>query len=231
MAKTIALIPARGGSKGIPQKNIVNLAGKPLLSHTIHAAQAARVFDAIYVSSDDSQILAVAEADGAATIRRHPDLAQDHSPTNPVIQECIEQQSLARDDIIILLQPTSPLRTAGHIQASLTLYSQHQSCNALISVCAADNKYLYAYMGADPYLTPAMPEYAKISRRQDLPNIYLPNGAIYIFSVANFQCEQAIPDSKVIAYVMPEADSIDIDTLEDLKRAELYFSQRQRDLQ
>lgn len=231
MAKTIALIPARGGSKGIPQKNIVNLAGKPLLAHSIHAAQAAQVFDAIYVSSDDAQILTVAETYGAATIRRNPKLAQDNSPTNPVIQEAIEKQNLASDDIIVLLQPTSPLRTAGHIQASLKLYKEHQGCDALNSVCAADNKYLYAYLGADPYLTPAMPEYLKISRRQDLPNIYLPNGAIYIFSVASFQREQAIPDTKVIAYVMPEAESIDIDTPDDLKRAELYFSQRQRDLQ
>lgn len=230
MAKTIALIPARGGSKGIPQKNIVNLAGKPLLSHTIHAAQAAQVFDAIYVSSDDAQILTVAEKDGAAIIRRHPDLAQDHSPTNPVIQECIEKQGLAADDIIVLLQPTSPLRTARDIEASLRLYLGQQDCDVLKSVCAADNKYLYAYVGADPYLTPAMPEFAKISRRQDLPNIYLPNGAIYIFSVTQFQYKQAIPDTKVIAYVMPEAKSIDIDTPEDLKRAELYFSQRQRDV-
>ncbi|GGY72343.1 hypothetical protein GCM10011613_16640 [Cellvibrio zantedeschiae] len=231
MAKTIALIPARGGSKGIPQKNIANLAGKPLLSHTIHAAQAAQIFDEIYVSSDDAQILTVAENNGAAIIRRHPDLAQDRSPTNPVIQECIEKQGLLGEDIIVLLQPTSPLRTAQDIKASLKLYLGHQDCHALNSVCAADNKYLYAYLGADPYLIPAMPEFAKISRRQDLPKIYSPNGAIYIFSVANFQRHQAIPDTKVIAYVMSEDESIDIDTPDDLKRAELHFSQRQRDLQ
>lgn len=76
MAKIIALIPARGGSKGIPQKNIVNIAGKPLLSHTIHAARIAQVFDNIYVSSDDDQILSVAEQEGAAIIRRYPEFAQ-----------------------------------------------------------------------------------------------------------------------------------------------------------
>ncbi len=229
MAKTIALIPARGGSKGIHQKNIASLSGKPLLSHSIRAAQEARVFDAIYVSSDDSQILAVADNDGAATIRRNPEYAQDHSPTHPVIQECIEKQHLIDSDIIVLLQPTSPLRKAQHIQASLKLYAEHPDCHALKSVCAADSKYLYAYLGADPYLTPAMPDYMKIPRRQELPQIYLPNGAIYIFSVASFQRAQTIPSTKVIAYIMSETDSIDIDTQADLEQAELYLSQGQRD--
>ncbi len=228
MARTLALIPARGGSKGIPYKNIVNLAGRPLLSHSILAAKAAQVFNAIYVSSDDAQILAIAQQEGAATICRNPDFAKDHSPTDPVIQEFIEHQSLAADDVIVLLQPTSPLRTAQNIAASLEMYRQHKDCYALISVCAANNKYLYAYVGADPYLVPAMPEYAKISRRQDLPNIYLPNGAIYIFSVADFQREQTIPNSNVIAYVMCEAESLDIDEPADLNEAELYFSQRQQ---
>lgn len=231
MARTFALIPARGGSKGIPHKNIVNLAGKPLLAHSIHAANAAQVFDAIYVSSDDAQILAIAEQEGAATIRRNPAFAQDQSPTDPTIQEFIEKQFLAADDVIVLLQPTSPLRTAENIIAALELYYLRNDCNALVSVCAADNKYLYAYLGADPYLEPAMPEYAKIARRQDLPNIYLPNGAIYIFSVANFMRKQSIPDSRVIAYVMNKIESLDIDEPADFAQAELYFSQRQKGTQ
>lgn len=230
MAKTIALIPARGGSKGIPHKNIALLAGKPLLSHSIQAAQAAQMFDGIYVSSDDEQILAVAKEYGAAIICRNPALAQDHSPTNPVIQEFIEQQKLDKDDVIVLLQPTSPLRTAEHIQAALTLFKECADCAALKSVCAADNKYLYAFLGADPYLTPAMPEYMKISRRQDLPAIYLPNGALYIFTVKHFQRQQAIPQDAVIAYKMSELDSIDIDTPDDLEKAEFYLAKRQRDI-
>lgn len=231
MAKTVALIPARGGSKGIPYKNIVHLAGKPLLSHTIHAAQCSQVFNNIYVSSDDAQILDVAQNDGAAIICRNPALAQDHSPTNPVIQEFIEHEALLSDDVIVLLQPTSPLRNAEHIQAALNLFREYGECAALKSVCAADSKYIYAFVGADPYLTPLVPELAKISRRQDLPAIYLPNGAIYIFTVASFLREQAIPQNNVIAYVMSDVDSIDIDVPQDLQQAEFYFSQRQRDLQ
>jgi CMP-N,N'-diacetyllegionaminic acid synthase len=229
MAKTIALIPARGGSKGILHKNIALLAGKPLLSHSILAAQQAKVFDAIYVSSDDAQILAVAKEYGAAIVCRNPALAQDHSPTNPVIEEFIALQKLERDDVIVLLQPTSPLRKAEHIQAALQLFKQYADCAALKSVCAADNKYLYAYLGADPYLTPVVPEYMKFSRRQDLPSIYLPNGAVYIFTVGNFQCTQAIPQENILAYKMSEIDSVDIDTPADLEMAEFYLAKRQRD--
>jgi len=231
MAKTIALIPARGGSKGIPHKNIALLAGKPLLAHSILPAQEAKTFDGIFVSSDDAHILAAAETYGAATICRNPHLALDHSPTNPVIQEFIELQKLDGDDVIVLLQPTSPLRRAEHIQSALALFKQHSECAALMSVCAGDNKYLYAFSGADPYLTPLLPEFFKVSRRQDLPEIYLPNGAIYIFNVKNFQREQAIPKINIVAYVMPEEDSIDIDTPEDMKTAESYIAQRQRESQ
>lgn len=225
MARILALIPARGGSKGIPQKNIANLAGKPLLWYSVDAAIKAQIFDAIYVSSDDEQILTVAEKYGAARFCRNPALAQDDSPTNPVIQEFIERQTLSADDVIVLLQPTSPLRTVEHIKAALDIFLQHKACSALKSVCRADSKYLYALTGADPYLTPLLPEYSQIARRQDLPEIYLPNGAIYIFSVASFQKYNAIPQQQVAAFIMSDAESIDIDTPEDLKKAEARLLQ------
>jgi CMP-N,N'-diacetyllegionaminic acid synthase len=226
MSKTIALIPARGGSKGIQYKNIALLADKPLLSYSIVAAKAANVFDKIYVSSEDARILATAKEYGADLVDRSISLAQDHSSTNAVIEEFIAQQELKNEDIIVLLQPTSPLRTAEHIQSALKLFKNHTECAALKSVCAADNKYLYAFLGANPYLTPVSPTHMKISRRQDLPDIYLPNGAIYIFSVAQFQRNQSIPEINVIAYVMSEADSIDIDTHSDLEKAEFYLTKR-----
>lgn len=226
MSKVIALIPARGGSKGIPYKNIALLAGKPLIFYSISAAQAASVFDGIYVSSDDAKILSVAEKFGAALIHRNPASAQDHSPSNAVIEEFIAQQKLLSDDIIVLLQPTSPLRSSADIEAALSLFKQHPECATLISVCAADNKFLYAFLGADPYVKPVSPEHMKISRRQDLPSIYLPNGAVYIFTVSNFQREQSIPQENVIAYKMSAINSIDIDTQDDFEKAEFYLTKR-----
>lgn len=226
MSKNIALIPARGGSKGIPYKNIVSLGGKPLIAHTILAAQAANVFDDICVSSDDKKILAVANDYGVSAINRPLSLAQDNSSTDAVVAEFIQTQALAAEDIIVLLQPTSPLRSAKHITAALKLFKQHPACAVLKSVCAADNKYLYAYLGADPYLEPVAPQYFNISRRQDLPAIYLPNGALYIFTVANFQEAMAIPKIKTIAYEMSAFESIDIDTPADLDVAESYLAQQ-----
>ena len=226
MSKIIALIPARGGSKGIKYKNIVALAGKPLLSYSIIAAQQSEIFNAIYVSSDDAKILSVANDYNASLVHRSPKLAQDHSPTNDLIEEFITNLELADDDVIVLLQPTSPLRSAEHIKSAVTLFKQKPDCSALISVCAADNKYLYTYLSADSYLTPVSPEHMKISRRQDLPEIYLPNGAIYIFTVGNFKREKSIPENRLVAYVMSAEDSIDIDAQKDLDQAEIYFTQR-----
>jgi len=226
MSNTFALIPARGGSKGIKHKNITLLAGKPLLAYGVIAAQQSTMFDGIYVSSDDDTILAVAQSYGATAFKRDAALAQDHSPTNAMIEEFIILNQLKQNDVIVLLQPTSPLRTAQHICEAMALYRQHLDCAALKSVCVADSKYFYAFIGADPYLTPLLPEYMSIGRRQDLPSIYLPNGAIYIFSVEQFMLEKAIPKTKVVAYVMKEDDSIDIDTPDDLALAEFYFNQR-----
>lgn len=227
MSKLIAFIPARGGSKGIPYKNIASLVNKPLIAYSILAAQKSQLFDAIYVSSEDEKILAVAKEYGASLIDRNPQFAQDNSTTDSVIEEFISQQNVSDDDLIVLLQPTSPLRTAEHIKYAHELFKKHPQCDVLKSVCAGDNKYLYAFVGADPYLTSASPEYAKISRRQDLPDIYLPNGAIYIFSVAKFKRDNAIPDQRIIAYVMSDADSLDIDTQQDLEKAEFYLTQRE----
>ncbi len=224
MAKTVAFIPARGGSKGIPHKNIVNLAGKPLITYSILAAKNCRFIDSIYTSSDDEKILSVAAQAGSELILRSTDLAQDTTPTNPVITEFIKELGLTDDDIIVVLQPTSPLRKTSHIAEAITLFKSHPEARGLISVYVADNKYFYAYSGANPYLTPLMPEAFKVSRRQDLPSIYLPNGALYIFSVAEFMKEQKVPQTQVVAFVMSLEDSVDIDTPDDLLRAELLLN-------
>ena len=116
MPNVFALVPARGGSKGIPQKNIAPLLDQPLIAYTLQAAQESGVVDATYVSSDDDQILSVAHYYGAERFKRDPHFAQDNSPTDPVIAEFIHRVKPAGKDIIILLQPTSPLRTARHIK-------------------------------------------------------------------------------------------------------------------
>lgn len=220
MNTVVALIPARGGSKGIKHKNIVDLASKPLLAYSIDAALESGVINRVYVSSDDDNILSVAKHYGAELIKRDPSLARDESPTDPAITEFIEKAQLQPKDIIVLLQPTSPLRTAQHIREALAEYRDFPTCRSLISVYELNNKYLKAYVGGGEFLHPVAGEHTSYTRRQDLPSLYMPNGALYIFSVAEFMREEKIPRTHIIPYLMSETESLDIDTPEDLQLAE-----------
>ncbi len=220
MNTVVALIPARGGSKGIKHKNIVDLASKPLLAYSIDAALESGVINRVYVSSDDDNILSVAKHYGTELIKRDPSLARDESPTDPVITEFIEKAQLQPKDIILLLQPTSPLRTAQHIREALAEYRDFPTCHSLISVYELNNKYLKAYVGGGEFLHPVAGEHTSYTRRQDLPSLYMPNGALYIFSVAEFMREEKIPRTHIIPYLMSETESLDIDTPEDLQLAE-----------
>lgn len=226
MPKVFALIPARGGSKGIKHKNVVPLLGRPLIDYSISAARDSNVIDEIYVSSDDDLILSTAESLGARVIKRASDLAQDESPTDPVIAEFIERVNLSADDIIVLLQPTSPLRLPLHICEALEKFRSHTNCRSLISVCEINNKILKAYIGGGEFLEPLAGPNTSYKRRQDLPPVFMPNGALYIFYVSEFMREQKIPRSHIISYLMSEADSLDIDIPSDLIAAEAALQQR-----
>lgn len=226
MPKVFALVPARGGSKGIPQKNIAPLLDQPLLAYTLQAAQEAGVVDTTYVSSDDDQILSVAHYYGATRIKRDPHLARDESPTDPLIAEFIHRIKPAGKDIIVLLQPTSPLRTAFHIREALAEFRDFPTCHGLISVYEISNKYMKAYVGGGEFLHPLAGEHTSYTRRQDLPSLYMPNGAMYIFKVDDFMREEKIPRINIIPYLMSDYDSLDIDIPADLMVAEQRLRER-----
>ncbi len=226
MPNVFALVPARGGSKGIPQKNIAPLLDQPLLAYTLQAAQEAGVIDTTYVSSDDDQILSVAHYYGAERLKRDPHLARDESPTDPVIAEFIHRIKPAGKDIIVLLQPTSPLRTAAHIREALAEFRDFPTCHSLISVYEISNKYMKAYVGGSEFLHPLAGEHTSYTRRQDLPSLYMPNGAIYIFKVDDFMREEKIPRTHIIPYLMSNYDSLDIDIPADLVIAEQRLRER-----
>lgn len=220
MPNVFALVPARGGSKGILQKNIAPLCDQPLLAFTLKAAQESGVIDAVYVSSDDDQILSVAHYYGAERLKRDPHLARDESPIDPVVAEFIHRIKPAGKDIIILLLPTSPLRTANHIREALAEFRDFPTCHSLISVYEVNNQLMKAYVGGGEFLQPLAGAHSSYLRRQDLPSLYMPNGAISIFKVDDFLREDNIPRTHEIPYLMSEYDSIDIDTPEDLHIAE-----------
>lgn len=226
MPNVFALVPARGGSKGILQKNIVPLGDQPLLAYTLKAAQESGVIDSIYVSSDDDQILSVAHYYGAERLKRDPHLARDESPIDPVIAEFIHRVKPAGKDIIILLLPTSPLRNATHIREALAEFHDFPTCRGLISVREINNQLIKAYVGGGEFLQPLAGAHSSYMRRQDLPSLYMPNGAISIFKVDDFMREENIPRTHEIPYLMSDYDSLEVNTSDDLLLAEQRLSIR-----
>lgn len=226
MTKVFALIPARGGSKGILQKNIAPLLDQPLIAYTIQAAYSSQIVDAVFVSSDDEQILSVAHYYNAERIKRAPHLANDDSPTDPVIAEFIHRTKPALKDVIVLLPPTSPLRTGEHIREAVSEFNDFPTCRGLISVYEIGNKLMKAYVGGGEFLHPLAGEHTSYNCRKDLPSLYMPNDAIYVFKVEDFLREEKIPRTHLIPYLMSEYDSLDIGVPGDLILAEQRLRER-----
>ncbi len=223
----IALVPARGGSKGIKDKNRRLLAGKPLLQYTLDAAIQSAIFDQIILSSDSQAILALAQDQPVIQHNRSETLAMDSTPTDPVILDIIQTFQLSDDDLVILLQPTSPLRTALDIQKAYQQFIQLNDAKLLLSVTPISNHLLYAYQQENAFITPVMPIYHQATQRQQLPDIFLPNGAIYIFRVKHFMRNHSIPDECIVPFIMEAERSVDIDNLHDWQLAEAQLHNQQ----
>ena len=221
MRKITAIIPARGGSKGIPRKNIRLLAGKPLINHTIEQAKGSGFIDTIVVTTDDLEIARIAEGQGVTVVIRPEEISGDESPTIDAVIHVLEQSEkngTAHDDII-LLQPTSPLRDAGDIDAAITLFCEG-NCDSVISVTSVSHPPFWNLIIKNSYLIPLFDEENLPKRRQDLPRTYLPNGAIYIMSAELIQKCRSFFGKKSIPYFMSPEKSIDIDTEIDFIIAE-----------
>lgn len=227
MPNTFALVPARGRSKGIPQKNIAPLNDQPLIAYTLKAAAASGVIDALYVSSDDDQILSVAHYYGAQRLKRDPHLARDDAPIDLVVAEFIHREKLAGKDIVVLLPPTSPLRTATHIAEALAEFRDFPTCRSLVSVYEINSQLIKAYVGGGEFLQPLASAHSSYMCRQDLPSLYMPNGAISIFKVDDFLREERIPRTHEIPYLMSLSDSLEITSSGDIALAEQRLSTRE----
>lgn len=210
----LAIIPARGGSKGLPGKNILPAGGRPLIAWTIAAAKEAAAVDYVILSSDDDAIIRVAQEWGcSAPFRRPVSLATDTSSSIDVVIHALDL--FPEYEYIALLQPTSPLRTAHDIDAAFDalIKSGADSC---VSVCVADESpYWMYYVNEDGALKNLLPN-KPISRRQDLPPVYVLNGAIYIARVRWLRESLSFMGDSCVAYVMPRERSLDIDTAEDM---------------
>ena len=218
---TLALIPARGGSKGIKKKNLTLLQGKPLLYYTINAAKNSKYIDKIVLSSDCDEILNYGKSQDIEILKRPREFALDDTTSDKVILHSL--QFYKGYDNIILLQPTSPLRTASHIDEAFEFFEKEKA-GSIISVCECDNKILKAFINDEKgYLKGICNNDYPFMSRQKLPKTYISKGAIYILKIKTFLTNPHFLQEKTKCYLMDEKSSIDIDTLEDLKKAAMLL--------
>lgn len=222
MSKRIGLIPARGGSKGIPHKNIYDLNGKPLIAYSIEAglrAKDAGYLDRVVVSTDDEEIAQISSDFGAEVpFIRPAELAADKSKSVDCMIHAVQfyKERDIEFDTMVLLQPTSPLRTVEDIINAINIY-ENEKVESLISCYREEsiNEYNVYYIDGNMGL-PLRKEHNLGKRRQDIPTLYARNGAIFITDV-NYMLESklVISDSPAI-YVMPKERSVNIDTMSDM---------------
>ncbi len=218
----IALIPARGGSKGIEKKNIYPLGGKPLISWTIQSALKSDYIKNIFVSSDDISILDIAKKEGVDCINRPSHLAEDSSSMESVILDSFEQiqQREIEFKYLILLQPTSPLRNSIDIKLACDKYLQSKA-DSLISVTKTDSSILKSFItNKDGFLESSFKNKFYSMNRQELPLVYKPNGAIYIIDKKQFIENPSFLQNKTAMFEMEANKSIDIDSIEDIRNIE-----------
>lgn len=218
-SRVLALIPARGGSKGVPGKNIRDVAGKPLIAWSIEAARQARSIDRVVVSSDDQAILAVARAWGAEVpFVRPPELARDETPGIDVVLHALA--CLPDAEWVVLLQPTSPLRSARDIDAAVE-QCLATGAPACVSVTEAHMPPWWLFrLSAQGRLQSFLPDGERPQRRQDAPSLYALNGAVYVAQTDWLRRTRSFVTDETVAYVMPPERSVDIDTPLDLAMAD-----------
>jgi CMP-N-acetylneuraminic acid synthetase len=232
MTRFVGLITARGGSKGVPRKNVANVGGKPLIAWTISAAIKSRSLARTIVSTDCDEIASVSRLYGAEVpFRRPSELAQDSSPHVEVIRHAIEW--IAKDegvcpDYIVLLQPTSPLRVAFDIDAACGVAASRQADSVIGVSLLHSHPYWTKSMSDDGRLIEFMksPDRSEYIQRQDLPPAYAINGVIYVIRCSMFLREMAYFTARSFGYVVPAERSLDVDTPWDMKLADLILTDR-----
>jgi CMP-N-acetylneuraminic acid synthetase len=220
--KILSIIPARGGSKGFPGKNIYPILGKPLIVYTIEASLASKFITKTVVSSDDETTLEIAKSYGAEIIKRPIELALDTSSSEEVVRHTIELLEKGEEyfDIIILLQPTSPLRFEKDIDEALDLMLSN-GAEAVTSVTNIGKKPFKSYYKTKKgFLKGIYNDKAPNMRRQDLPDAFMANGAIYAVYTKLFLKINSFLLKKTIPYIMSEEKSIDVDGIQDVLVAE-----------
>jgi CMP-N,N'-diacetyllegionaminic acid synthase len=212
----LGIIPARGGSKGIPRKNLKLLCGKPLIVWTIEAAQRATGIERLVVSTDDIEIAETAVASGAEVIMRPAELAADASPTEPALEHVLDTLQTTEGyvpEAIALLQCTSPLRGSDIIDAGIEMLFETGG-DAILSVCPIQHWYLAGMLSPEGAFLPEY-DYSNRPFSQTMPHKYRENGALFVTRTSSFRRTNNRLGGEVFALVMDAARSVDIDTDDD----------------
>ena len=220
MGEIVGLITARGGSKEVPRKNVLPVAGRPLIAWTVEAAVEAQGLDRVIVSTDDPEIAQVCREWGAEVpFMRPPELSRDDTPHMPVMVHAVRWMEAhwgRAPEYVLLLQPTSPLRTAQDIDGAIQV-ARRTDADSVVSVCEAkEHPYLIKTVSEDGALVDFIPG-ANLETRQLGPKVYFVNGAIYLTRSRVLVEEQTFYPRRVYAYVMPRERSLQVDTLWDLE--------------
>ncbi len=232
--KTLVIIPARGGSKRLPGKNIKKIGGKPMIAHAILAAKESRYVDRIIVSTDDLAIAKVAKKYGAEVpFIRPAELATDTAPTLPVLQHAVrhyENEKNFKSDLVILVQPTNPLVRSGDIDGAIEkmIATKTNSCFT-VSEISQRPEWMYHLEGKKPKLFLSS-DILETKRSQNLPKLCIINGTVYVMKHNTLVTKNKIRDKNTSIYVMPKERSIDIDDVYDFELAEfLVKKQNEKD--
>ncbi len=229
--RVLGLIPARGGSKGVPRKNIKPLCGKPLLAYTAEAALASRRLSRVILSTEDEEIAEAGRSYGLETpFLRPTELACDETPMLPVVQHAVRflEDSGERFDAVCLLQPTNPLRSADDIDACIQLLeiSEADAVVTMLPVPAELNPHWVYFEEAEGWLRLSTGEATPIPRRQELPPAFHREGSVYVTRREVLMEQNSFYGARLMGYVMSAERSVNIDTPEDWQRAEELVSQK-----
>ena len=221
----LAVITARGGSKGLPRKNIIPLNGLPLIAWTVRAALEARCIDRVVVSTENEEIADAAKEAGAEVPFMRPQaLATDTASSIDVMMHALDV--LPRYDQAVLLQPTSPFRTAADLDNGYKLWQATPDAGGCVSVCkATESPWLMFDADSSGRLARILPLPSGNLRRQDLPNVLVLNGAFYFIDVKRFRKEKKLVFNDSLGFEIPLERSHDIDTLEEFIAAEKFAQQ------
>lgn len=218
--KNIAIIPARSGSKGLPDKNILPLNGVPLIAYTIKAALECGVFDTVMVSTDSEKYAEIARKYGAEVpFLRSAENSGDRSTSWDVVKEVLARyMEMGQSyEMVALLQPTSPMRLGKHIAEAYEMMEEKQA-NAIVAMC--ENEAPFAICNVVPEnlsVVGFLNEHGFYPRRQALQIMHRPNGSIYLYKTEALRTQESIYDDKVFAYIMDKTHSFDVDTIEDFQ--------------